>query len=50
MQLKNNCTRNSQIALGFASCNYSTVTSTIIFNYTQISLITYTNYQKLQIY
>ena len=30
MQLKNNCTHNSQIVLGFASCNYLTVTSTII--------------------
>ena len=30
VQFKNNCTRNSQIALGFASCNYLTVTGTII--------------------
>ena len=30
MQFKNNCTRNSQIALSFASCNYLTVTGTII--------------------
>ena len=27
---KNNCTRNSQIALHFASCNFLTVTGTII--------------------
>ena len=30
MQFKNNSTRNSQIALGFASCNYLTVTGKII--------------------
>ena len=30
MQFKNNCTCNSQITLGFASCNYLTVTGTII--------------------
>ena len=27
---KNNCTYNNQIALSFASCNYLTVTGTII--------------------
>ena len=30
VQFKNNCTRNSQIALGFTSCNYLIVTGTII--------------------
>ena len=29
-QFKNNCTSNSQITLGFTSCNYFTVTGTII--------------------
>ena len=41
MQLKDNVTHDSQIALSFAMCNYSTVTSKIIFNCTQISVITY---------
>ena len=31
VQFKNNCTRNSQFALGFASCNYLTVTG--MYNY-----------------
>ena len=30
MYFKNNCTHNSNIALGFASYNYSIVTGTII--------------------
>ena len=36
VQFKNNCTRNSQIALGFASCNYLTVTAW--YNYSQTAL------------
>ena len=47
MQLKNNCTRNSQIALGFARAITRLLLVQLFFNCTQMSVITYTNHKYL---